>query len=198
VFLCAAVAAAGATGAPAYMYYYRRQQTQPPLPTSQSKRRAGGVGEEGRHLLLLAGAAAPRPPPAAAAAAVGAVVAATAGKKNNNNNVQTVKHASTQAELVEAIGDYTTIVLTANILLENSTAYIQYSDTGIVIEHVRGLVINGSGFAIDGQGMMRCMYVASADVVLVGVTLTNGKAGGSNSALYAVSRKEGRGPSEYM
>ena len=71
------------------------------------------------------------------------------------NNAQTVKYASTQAELIAAIANYVTIVLTANILLENITTY----GTGIVIENVQGLVINGSGFAIDGQGMMRCMYV---------------------------------------
>ena len=86
---------------------------------------------------------------------------------DHDNKVQTVKHASTQAELVAAIGDYTTIALTADISLVSST-YIQSSRTGIVIENAQGLVINGSGFAIDGQGMMRCMYVASADVALAG------------------------------
>ena len=124
--------------------------------------------------------AAPRP----VAAAVAVVAAMT------ENNAQTVKYASTQAELIAAIANYTNIVLTANILLENSTAYIHDSATGIVIEHVQGLVMNGSGFAIDGQGMMRCMYVASADVALVGVTLTNGKAG--TESQHAVSRQGGR------
>ena len=116
--------------------------------------------------------AAPRP----VAAAVAVVAAMT------ENNAQTVKYASTQAELIAAIANYTNIVLTANILLENSTAYIKDSDTGIVIEHVQGLAINGSGFAIDGQGKMRCMYVGeNSDMALVGVTLTNGKADGAVS-----------------
>ena len=88
---------------------------------------------------------------------------------------QTVKYAATQADLIAALGDDTTVVLNNTILLESSTDIDGYH-TGIVIGNVKGLVIDGAGFAIDGQGKMRCMYVGSADVALVGVTLTNGKA----------------------
>ena len=124
--------------------------------------------------------AAPRP----VAAAV-AVVAA-----NTENNARTVKYASNQKELCDAIGNFVTIVLTANILLKKSKAHKAHSDTGIVIENVHGLEINGNGFAIDGLGKMRCMYVIGAEVALVGVTLTNGKAGQSLvGAQYTVSRK---------
>ena len=80
---------------------------------------------------------------------------------------QTVKYAATQADLIAALGNDKTVVLNNTILLETSTdAPNNLGATGILIENVQGLVINGSGFAVAGQGMMRCMYVASADVAL--------------------------------
>ena len=95
---------------------------------------------------------------------------------------QTVKYAATQADLIAALeNDNTTVVLNNTILLETSTDDPNGNPTGIVIENVKGLVIDGAGFAIDGQGKMRCMYVIGADVALVGVTLTNGYAGGGVS-----------------
>ena len=93
---------------------------------------------------------------------------------------QTVKYAATQAELIAAIGSDTTVVLNNTILLESSTD-VTTSDgydegaTGIVIENVKGLVIDGAGFAIDGQGKMRCLYVGeNSDVALIDTTVTNG------------------------
>ena len=78
---------------------------------------------------------------------------------------QTVKYAATQADLIAALGnDNTTVVLNNTILLESSTDvtdshHRDLGATGIVIENVQGLVIDGAGFAIDGQGKMRCLYV---------------------------------------
>ena len=92
---------------------------------------------------------------------------------------QTVKHAATQAELIAALGSDTTVVLNNTILLESSTDVTRsdgYDEgaTGIVIENVKGLVIDGAGFAIDGQGKMRCLFVQNSDVALIDTTVTNG------------------------
>ena len=93
---------------------------------------------------------------------------------------QTVKYAATQADLIAALGSNTTVVLNNTILLESSTDVtnsIGYDEgaTGIVIENVKGLVIDGAGFAIDGQGKMRCLYVGrNSDVALIDTTVTNG------------------------
>ena len=87
---------------------------------------------------------------------------------------QTVKYAATQADLIAALGNDTTVVLNSTILLETSTNPDGYA-TGIVIENVKGLVIDGAGFAIDGQGKMRCLYVGeNSDVALIDTTVTNG------------------------
>ena len=85
---------------------------------------------------------------------------------------QTVKYAATQADLIAALGnDNTTVVLNNTILLESSND----GYAGIVIENVQGLVIDGAGFAIDGQGKMRCLYVGeNSDVALIDTTVTNG------------------------
>ena len=83
---------------------------------------------------------------------------------------QTVKYAATQADLIAALGNDTTVVLNNTILLETSTD----GYTGIVIENVKGLVIDGAGFAIDGQGNMSCLYVKNSDVALIDTTVTNG------------------------
>ena len=92
---------------------------------------------------------------------------------------QTVKYAATQADLIAALGDDTTVVLNNTILLESSTNPDYNGDTGIVIENVKGLVIDGAGFAIDGQGKMRCLYVGpNSDVVLVDTTVKNGNGNG--------------------
>ena len=89
---------------------------------------------------------------------------------------QTVKYAATQADLIAALGNDTTVVLNNTILLESSTdAPGGNGPTGIVIENVQGLVIDGAGFAIDGQGKMRCLYVGpNSDVALVDSTVKNG------------------------
>ena len=95
---------------------------------------------------------------------------------------QTVKYAATQADLIAALGSDTTVVLNNTILLESSTDVtnsIGYDEgaTGIVIENVKGLVIDGAGFAIDGQGKMRCLFVGgNSDVALIDTIVTNGYA----------------------
>ena len=92
---------------------------------------------------------------------------------------QTVKYAATQAELIAALGSDTTVVFNNTILLESSTDVTDsygtdLGATGIVIENVKGLVIDGAGFAIDGQGKMRCLYVQHSDVALIDTTVTKG------------------------
>ena len=82
-------------------------------------------------------------PCAATAAAAATATKSTAAAQ------QTVKYAGTQIELLDAIGNDTTAILTGNIDLEYSMV-IQGSDTGIVIENVQGFVIDGAGFAING------------------------------------------------
>ena len=73
------------------------------------------------------------------------------------------------------------------ILLESSTDPINsFGDdlgaTGIVIENVKGLVIDGAGFAIDGQGKMRCLYVGpNSDVALIDTTVKNGNGTGNGN-----------------
>ena len=95
---------------------------------------------------------------------------------------QTVKYAATQADLIAALGNDTTVVLNNTILLESSTNPDNWGATGIVIENVKGLVIDGAGFAIDGQGKMRCLYVGlNSDVALIDTTVKNGY-GVSNKA----------------
>ena len=90
---------------------------------------------------------------------------------------QTVKYAATQADLIAALGNDTTVVLNNTILLESSTKAPDSVPTGIAIENVKGLVIDGAGFAIDGQGKMRCLYVGeNSDVALIDTTVTNGYA----------------------
>ena len=88
---------------------------------------------------------------------------------------QTVKYAATQADLIAALGNDTTVVLNNTILLESSTNPNNWGYTGIVIENVKGLVIDGAGFAIDGQHRMRCLFVGeNSDVALIDTTVTNG------------------------
>ena len=88
---------------------------------------------------------------------------------------QTVVEVATQAELIAAIGSNVTISLTENIILSDST-YIASSDTGIVINStVKGLVINGNGFSIDGGDRMRCIYIGEdAEVKIKGLAVTRG------------------------
>ena len=112
-----------------------------------------------------------------------AVVAAGSVTTTLAMAAQTVKHAATQAELIAALGNDTTVVFNNTILLESSTD-VTASDggdlgaTGIVIENVKGLVIDGAGFAIDGQGKMRCLYVGpNSDVALIDTTVKNGYTG---------------------
>ena len=95
---------------------------------------------------------------------------------------QTVKYAGNQTELLDAIGNDTTAILTGNIDLEYSMD-IQSSDTGIVIENVQGFVIDGAGFAINGRGSMRCLYVGGSGttVELRNLTVTNGSSTGSST-----------------
>ena len=90
---------------------------------------------------------------------------------------QTVVEVATQAELIAAIGSNVTISLTGNIILSDST-YIAFSDTGIVINStVKGLVINGNGFSIDGRHRMRCIYIGDgAEVKIKSLAVTRGRA----------------------
>ena len=117
-----------------------------------------------------------------------AVVAAGAVTTTLAMVAQTVKHAATQAELIAALGSDTTVVFNNTILLENSTDVTDSRGyprgaTGIVIENVKGLVIDGAGFAIDGQGKMRCLYVGpNSDVALVDTTVKNGNRDVGNKA----------------
>ena len=89
---------------------------------------------------------------------------------------QTVVEVATQAELIAAIGSNVTISLTENIILSDST-YIASSDTGIVINStVKGLVINGNGFSIDGGDRMRCIYIGDdAEVKIKSLAVTRGR-----------------------
>ena len=80
---------------------------------------------------------------------------------------------TTEADLVANLLNDTTIELGADILL--TLALIIQSD------HT-GLVIDGMGlYKVDGQGSVRCFYVAGAavDVVLQNLTITNGYAVGT-------------------
>ena len=87
-----------------------------------------------------------------------------------------VVEVATQAELIAAIGSNVTISLTGNIILSDST-YIASSDTGIVINStVKGLVINGNGFSIDGDDRMRCIYIGDgAEVKIKSLAVTRGR-----------------------
>ena len=89
---------------------------------------------------------------------------------------QTVVEVATQAELIAAIGSNVTISLTGNIILSDST-YITSSDTGIVINStVKGLVINGNGFSIDGGDRMRCIYIGDGvEVKIKSLAITRGR-----------------------
>ena len=109
-------------------------------------------------------------PCAATAAAAATATKSTAAAQ------QTVKYAGNQTELLDAIGNDTTVVLTGNIDLEYSM-HIASSNTGIVIENVQGFVIDGAGFAINGRGSMRCLYVGGSGttVELRNLTVTNGR-----------------------
>ena len=110
-----------------------------------------------------------------------AAAAATATKSTATAQ-QTVKYAGNQTELLDAIGNDTTAILTGNIDLEYSMD-IASSDTGIVIENVQGFVIDGAGFAINGRGSMRCLYVGGSGttVELRNLTVTNGSSTGSST-----------------
>ena len=105
-----------------------------------------------------------------------ATAAGAATAKTTAAAQQTVTQAGTQIELLDAIGSNTTAVLTGNIDLEYSLD-IADSATGIVIENVQGFVIDGAGFAINGQGSMRCVYVGGSGttVELRNLTVTNGR-----------------------
>ena len=66
------------------------------------------------------------------------------------------------------------ISLTGDI---NLTDYrlIDYSYTGIVIENVTGLVVDGNGFSIDGGSRMRCLYIGiGTEVEIKNLTIKNG------------------------
>ena len=94
---------------------------------------------------------------------------------------QTVKYAATQAELqIAVLRHNTTVVLKNNILLERPLEQRHFGTSmgaGIIIENVQGLVIDGAGFAIDGQGKMRCLFVGgNSDVALIDTIVTNGYA----------------------
>ena len=86
---------------------------------------------------------------------------------------QTVKYAATQADLIAALGDDNTTVVLNNIILLESSTTVGTVATGIVIENAKGVVIDGAGFAIDGQGKMTCLYVQNSDVALIDTTVTN-------------------------
>lgn len=93
---------------------------------------------------------------------------------------QTFKYVANQIELLGAIGHNTTAILTANIFLEYSEL-IADSETGIVIEDVRGFVIDGAGFTIDGGSNKRCIFVSggpsiATTVTFKDLTVTNGRA----------------------
>ena len=128
-----------------------------------------------------------------------AVVAAGAATTTLAMAAQTVKHAATQAELIAALGSDTTVVFNNTILLESSTD-VTDSDgdglgaTGIVIENVKGLVIDGAGFAIDGQGKMRCLFVQNSDVALIDTTVKNGYAMGATVSNKASESKNSSKP----
>ena len=111
-----------------------------------------------------------------------ATAAATATTKTTAAAQQTVKQAANQMELIDAIGSNTTAVLTGNIDLEYGMD-IAGSYTGIVIDNIQGFVIDGAGFAINGRGIMRCLYVGGAGttVELRNLTVTNGSSTGSST-----------------
>ena len=100
---------------------------------------------------------------------------------------QTVVEVATQAELIAAIGSNVTISLTGNIILSDST-YIASSDTGIVINStVKGLVINGNGFSIDGGDSMRCIYIGDgAEVKINSLAVTRGRSASVRSIVPSI------------
>ena len=64
---------------------------------------------------------------------------------------QTVIEVTTQAEFIDAIGDFVTISMKGNIDLTDSYSPLYYgTPTGTVILNVTGLVIEGNGFSLDG------------------------------------------------
>ena len=87
---------------------------------------------------------------------------------------QTVVEVANQTEFINAIGNNVAISLTGDI---NLTDYrlIDDSYTGIVIENVTGLVVDGNGFSIDGGSRMRCLYIGiGTEVEIKNLTIKNG------------------------
>ena len=72
---------------------------------------------------------------------------------------------ATQAEFEAGIASDTTMEVTADIDLSSQ----------IEIDGITGLVINGNGYKIDGQGSVRCMMIeGGSEVTINELTVTNG------------------------
>jgi hypothetical protein len=81
--------------------------------------------------------------------------------------------------------------ITAKVMTINLAADINLTSM-IMITNINGLVINGNGFKIDGQSIVRCFSIAGAstNVTMNSLTISNGLATGitptvgSGGALY--------------
>lgn len=88
---------------------------------------------------------------------------------------------STQSQLSSAFiaaqsSPGTVIEIDDDIVL-TSFVNVLSSNTGLVIDAVTDLVINGNGHSISGQGNIRCVYIgstASTSVTFNDLTISNG------------------------
>lgn len=96
---------------------------------------------------------------------------------------QKVVRVSTEEEFNEAIGDFTTVILTGDIFIKYQETGDSYQDNfnGIFANNKRSLLIEGGGYKIDGQSQnvprgdwdQRCMTIVGGDVTVNDLTVTN-------------------------
>ena len=85
---------------------------------------------------------------------------------------------TTESELNAALLSGNTINFDSAISLTQSTVCSNQGVTGVCISAITGLIINGNGWSLDGNGGMRCIGIVSASTVTVkDMTIKNGYAG---------------------
>ena len=90
---------------------------------------------------------------------------------SSGNAVVTV---STQSELIDALVNGNMIIMSNDIyLVDSGTAY--GAATGISIQGITGLTIDGKGYKLDGPKRVRGILVAfQSDVTLINLNVTGG------------------------
>ena len=98
------------------------------------------------------------------------------------SNTQVVVHVSSLEEFNEAIGDFTTVVLTSDIFVEYESGPVYMENySGIIANNIQGLVIEGGGHKINGRAQdvdpnysnQRCFTIIGGNVAINDLVIEN-------------------------